>query len=157
MLSALDVAMYLLYIAFQNGDTITNLKMQKLLYYAQAWYMVNNGGKPLFSDEIQAWKYGPVVPAVYHFFKEYNSCPISHAVTEADISSVGQHERDFLDEFAAEYFSMSATELVSMTHNEAPWKTAYGKGDNAAIDTAEMYSFYKAMLDESDKKETANA
>ena len=71
MLSALDVAKYLLYIAFQNGDTITNLKMQKLLYYAQAWYMVNNDAKLLFTDEIQAGKYGPVRPVVYQFFKEY--------------------------------------------------------------------------------------
>lgn len=157
MLSALDVAKYLLYIAFQNGDTITNLKMQKLLYYAQAWYMVNNNGKLLFSDEIQAWKYGPVVPSVYQFFKEYNSYPIHHSVTEADISMIAEHERDFLNEFAVEYFSMSATELVSMTHNEAPWKVAYAKGINTKIDTGEMYNFYKAMLNESNKKETATA
>ena len=157
MLSALDVAKYFLFIAFQNGDTITNLKMQKLLYYAQAWYMVNNNGKLLFRDEIQAWKYGPVVPAVYQFFKEYNSYPIHHSVTESDIAIVPQHERDFLDEFAVEYFSMSATELVSMTHNEAPWKTAYSKGNNAVINTTEMYNFYRTMLNESEQKETALA
>ena len=155
MLSALDVAKYLLYVAFQNGDTITNLKMQKLLYYAQAWYMVNNEGTPLFSDEIQAWQYGPVVPSVYQFFKEYNSYPIDCSVTKEDIAIIGEHERDFLDEFAIEYFSMSATELVSMTHNEAPWKRAYEKGSNTKIDTMDMYKFYKAMYENS-KKETAN-
>ncbi|MBR6060810.1 MAG: DUF4065 domain-containing protein [Spirochaetales bacterium] len=148
MLSALDVAKYLLYIAFQNGDTITNLKMQKLLYYAQAWYMVNNEGKLLFADDIQAWKYGPVVPVVYQYFKEYNSYPIHYDISEDDIANVPQHEREFLDEFAVEFFSVSATELVSMTHNEAPWKTAYAKGINAVIDTNEMYNFYKALLNE---------
>lgn len=157
MLSALDVAKYFLYVAFQNGDTITNLKMQKLLYYAQAWYMVNNDGNLLFADEIEAWKYGPVIPAVYKFFKEYNSCPINYSVSESDIAVVAQHERDFLDEFAVEYFSMSATELVSMTHNEEPWKLAYAKGINTKIDALGMYNFYKAMLNESSKKETATA
>ena len=55
--------------AEQNqGDLMTNLRLQKLLYFAQGWYLARYG-KPLFSDEIEAWTYGPVVPEVYQTYK----------------------------------------------------------------------------------------
>lgn len=147
-LSALQVCKYLLNIAYQNGDLITNLKMQKLLYYAQAWYMVNNKGRRLFSDEIQAWKYGPVVPTVYNALKKHNRSPIRLNVDNEDFTVISKKQKKFMEEFAVEFFGVSASELVAMTHTEAPWKTAWAKGEGSVIDTAEMYSFYKQMLDE---------
>lgn len=84
MCRAYDVAKYILYIAYRNGDVITNLKMQKLLYYAQAWYMVNNKSELLFEDEIQAWRFGPVVPAVYEKMKRFKFNPISMRLSEKD-------------------------------------------------------------------------
>lgn len=63
---ALDVANY--FIANYGGGTeMTNLKLNKLVYFAQA-VSLKQYGVPLFSDEIQAWSYGPVEPEVYHAF-----------------------------------------------------------------------------------------
>lgn len=148
MHTAINIAYHLLDIAHRNGDCITNLKLQKLLYYAQAWFMVNNNGKLLFEDDIEAWKYGPVVRSVYDNFKKYNSSPIEISKRRRKIKPLEKNEEIFLEEFSITFYKFSASELVAMTHNERPWIDAYSKSPNSVIDTSVMYEFYKSMLDE---------
>lgn len=146
MCKAILVANKLLEIAYRNGDLITNLKLQKLLYYAQAWYLVNNNNEKLFDDDIQAWQYGPVVPEVYHTYKSYNSRAIDYKKVKEKNYSFTKKQEKYLEEFAIEYFRYSATELVTRTHNETPWQNAIAKGNNSVIDTTEMFNFYKSQL-----------
>ncbi len=73
--TASDVARYFLGLATEDGDLITNLKMQKLVYYAYAWTLVKNDRK-LFDEPIQAWANGPVVPSLYQELKCYRAGPI---------------------------------------------------------------------------------
>jgi uncharacterized phage-associated protein len=73
--SAEDVARYFLLRVLEDGDYITNLKMQKLVYYAYGWTLVKHGQR-LFDDPIQAWPSGPVVPALYALLSRYGSTPI---------------------------------------------------------------------------------
>ena len=68
MYSAVDVARYIIWYCKRQGYSISNLKLQKILYFVQAEFLVNTG-KPCFSEEIEAWDFGPVVPEVYHEFK----------------------------------------------------------------------------------------
>jgi uncharacterized phage-associated protein len=63
MAHVFDVARYVL----ERQGPVTTLKLQKLMYYVQAWAVVN--GEPLFSDGIKAWAQGPVVPALFHAHK----------------------------------------------------------------------------------------
>ena len=70
--SAEDIAFY--FVERSSGlpeNDLTNLKLQKMLYYAQAEYMKANNGQVLFEDKIEAWKHGPVVPSVYNLFNKY--------------------------------------------------------------------------------------
>ena len=74
--TANNVAKYLIYLASQEfvGDNkeregITNLKLQKVLYFVQAYYLAKLN-RPLFPDNIEAWEYGPVIPSVYRKYKE---------------------------------------------------------------------------------------
>jgi len=57
------------------GDDMTHLKLQKLIYFAQAWHLANTG-EPLFREDMQAWTHGPVVPSVWHAYKQYQWEPI---------------------------------------------------------------------------------
>lgn len=148
MCKAIKVANKLLEIANQNGDLITNLKLQKLLYYAQAFYLVNNNGKKLFDDDIQAWQYGPVVPSVYQEYKKFNSYPIDFSKVKDRKFNFTKNQLNYLSDFANEYFRYSATELVTKTHEEQPWKTAVAKGFNSVIDTSEMYEYYSKLVKE---------
>jgi len=101
---------------------ISNLKLQKLLYYAQAWYLVFNG-RPLFDDPIEAWVHGPVVARVFGDFKQYRWAPIDAPVTPLDSPEV----RDHLVEVLWVYGDYTATELERLTHSEKPWRDARGE------------------------------
>lgn len=73
--TARQVADYVIAFLAEHGDPTTNLKLQKLLYYSQAWYLALYD-LPLFDDRIEAWVHGPVVPPVYGAFKGKEWQPI---------------------------------------------------------------------------------
>lgn len=101
------------------------LKLQKLLYYAQAWNLVLNKAK-LFDDEIEAWVLGPAVAKVYRFFKEFNfeSPNVEFDIDSFDIFS--KEERELLDDIWRVYGKLDSSYLVTLTHNESPWQKARG-------------------------------
>lgn len=149
MYSAERVAEYILCLADLNGDTITNLKLQKLLYYAQAWFLVNNNNQRLFCDEIEAWQYGPVVPAVYSKYQKYGRSIIeTECNLFTDFEDFDENTRRYLEEFCEIFLKYSATELVGMTHQELPWNEAVKQGYRTPINTDTMFRYYSDMLNE---------
>ncbi|PKP61136.1 hypothetical protein CVT91_03840 [Candidatus Atribacteria bacterium HGW-Atribacteria-1] len=88
MVSVFDVTKLIIYLANKYGDLITNLRLQKLLYYTQVWHLVNFNKEPLFDDEIKAWNFGPVVEEVYHKFKNFRHTPISLNVKKDEIEKI---------------------------------------------------------------------
>ena len=150
-MKALDVTKYFLYKVNQEGDLITNLKMQKLLYYAQAWYLVNFD-KPLFDDQILAWNFGPVVKSVYDVYKEFRHTPIIFEEDfEENIKQFNKYDLRFLDEFYDQFSCYSAHDLINLSHNEAPWKKAH-KTASQAIDIGSMKDFYTKLYEKNIKK-----
>ena len=139
MTKAIDVAKYILCIANTNGDLITNLKLQKLLYYAQAWYMVNFDGQKLFDDDIEAWQFGPVIKSIYNLFKDFGREPILLSDEECNDYNLSETQKSYLAEFCETFLRYSATELVGMTHNEKKKKKAYEQANNTVIDTDLMF------------------
>jgi uncharacterized phage-associated protein len=123
------------------GDTISNLKLQKLLYYAQGFNLAVNK-KPLFADKIYAWEHGPVVQTVYHQFKEHggNSIPKPKSF---DFSVFNPKEREVLDEVYRIFGQFSAWKLRNMTHEEDPWKNT---ARDAVITHEAMRTFFKTRV-----------
>ena len=127
MLSAKDVAEYFLASSDDDEqDLISNLKLQKLVYYAQGIYLALHS-EPLFPDNIEAWVHGPVVPGLYHEYKRYGEKAIDPP-TNIDFEKYGTREREVLDEVYSFFGQFSAWKLRDMTHEEAPWKEAYNNG-----------------------------
>lgn len=121
MLSCDDVAKYFLALNDESaGDLISNLKLQKLAYYAQGFCLALYG-RPLFSERIEAWQHGPVVPDLYHQYKGYGSNAIP-APEGLDYSTYSVEEQKLLDEVYEVYGQFSAWKLRNMTHDEAPWR-----------------------------------
>lgn len=148
MLSCFDIADYFIWIANETGSFISNLKLQKLVYYAQAWHIAlyNN---PLFEEDFEAWVHGPVVPSLYQKYKSFGWQPISEDVAPGLPNDVLQ----FLDEVAEEYFACDAYELEQMTHAEDPWNWARGdlapdEPSNEVIKKEWMKEFYGARVEE---------
>lgn len=122
--SALDIAKKIIHCTdVERGDSITNLKLQKMLYYMQGyWLAIFN--KPLFDDEIEAWMYGPVVPEVYYEFKRHGSLSINpEEVKCPDNLILSDDEEGIFSDIMEEYGQFSAVKLMNMTHNEKPWKS----------------------------------
>ena len=142
------VADYFINFSHEVGDPISNLKLQKLLYYAQAWYLALYN-KALFGDRIEAWVHGPAVPPVYGAFKEWAWQPISDAPAAPALSAeVKKH----LNQVMRQYGPKNAYELELLTHSEKPWQDARGDippdaPSNAIITHSSMKGFYRSQLD----------
>ena len=104
-----------------SGDTISHLKLQKLVYYAQAWnYTLFNN--VIFKEEIQAWKHGPVVRSIYDRFKSSNVyTPINVSSLEIELVKFDERTEDLLLEINEIYGEHSASYLEDLTHSEKPW------------------------------------
>ena len=103
-----------------GSDLISNLKLQKLLYYAQGVYLAITGEK-LFSDDILAWKHGPVVEAVYYTYKSNGSNGIDYD-ENFDFSKFDKKTENILEAVYDNFAQYSAWKLREMTHQETPWQ-----------------------------------
>jgi uncharacterized phage-associated protein len=143
MLTCHNVADYLLAQQdAESGDTISNLKLQKLVYYAQGYHLAIYD-EPLFSEQIEAWTHGPVVPDLYHRFKSYGSSSLP-VVTELDLSIFNNSVQELLDEVYSVFNQFSAWTLRNMTHEEKPWKDH--ESDVSVIPTETLKDFFKSRI-----------
>ena len=108
------------------AGAVTPLALQKLLYYAQGWHLAAHD-EPLFDEEIQAWKYGPVVPLVYRRFRQLGDGRIPRAAIMTNPDGIlARPVLELLDWIGDRYGTLSAIELMRRTHNEAPWREIWG-------------------------------
>jgi len=126
----------------EKGDTTSNLKVQKLLYYVQGVHLAIYG-LPLFNEEIVSWQYGPVVPEVYSEFKEYGSGAIV-LQENFDFSIFEKEALEVLTEVHAVYGQFSAIKLMNMTHDEPPYNNTRSKG---VISREELIKYFKTQLE----------
>jgi uncharacterized phage-associated protein len=146
MPSVHDVANYFLAKCDPDaGDEMSNLKIQKLVYYAQGFHLALTG-EALFPEEIYAWAHGPVVPELYHTLKENGSAHIP-AADDFDAEAVFTLEqRELLDEVHETYGQFSAWKLRHMSHAEAPWKDADARGYSLVISHEALQTFFLTRL-----------
>jgi uncharacterized phage-associated protein len=150
MMSALQIAKYFVSLVDEEaGDSISNLKVQKLLYYAQGAHLALYDS-PLFPESIKAWSYGPVVPQVYHEYKY--CCAGAIPVERVELSDYSPRIREVLDEVNSVYGQFTASKLTAMTHQEPPWtKTPQGE----TISTEDMKEFFKTLVIPDDVSQAA--
>jgi uncharacterized phage-associated protein len=139
------VAECIISLSHEKHAPISNLKLQKLLYYSQAWHLALFK-HPLFKEEIEAWVHGPVVPEI---FRRYRDCKWS-PIPDSKLNSVCQF-RPHLEEVWRVYGNFTAFELERLTHSEDPWKNArIGIASDASshniISKSSMRDYYAARL-----------
>jgi len=121
METAFAIADYFLKLADDDsGELLSNMKLQKLLYYAQGFHLALYD-EPLFREPICAWTHGPVVPEVYYKYREYGNSGIP-SPPDADCSHLPEHTKEMLNEIFTVYGQFSAWKLRDLTHGEPPWK-----------------------------------
>lgn len=142
MPNVFDVAKYIL----QKHPAITAMKLQKLVYYSQAWSLVWDEA-PLFEEPIQAWANGPVVPELYKAHKgEFRVSQLN----DGDSSNLKAVQKETLDAVLDFYAPMTSQELSDLTHAEDPWRLARvglaeGQRGNREISLASMHEYYSSL------------
>jgi uncharacterized phage-associated protein len=140
----MDVAKYLLSMQDDDaGESITTLKLQKLLYYCQGFHLALFD-EPLFDDRIEAWDHGPVVPSVYHEFKGYGRETLPIQLFDVD-ASLTHDQRELIDEVYTVYGQFSAWKLRNMTHDEMPWKKTFEEGQST-IRHEDLRAYFSTQL-----------
>ncbi len=151
------IAKYFIWKASQENKKISNKKLQKLLYYAQAWYLAIEN-KPLFKDDIEAWIHGPTIRIIYNEFKKFGFRPIEIKINEKEIENIKND--DLLDEVWKLYGKYDADYLEALTHNEEPWQKAregleFDQSSDNIISKDSMKEYYKDRLTKMKQDATA--
>lgn len=137
MPSVLDVAQYIL----EKRGPMTTMKLQKLVYYSQAWSIVWTDNL-LFADDIEAWKNGPVVRYLWSVTR--GSFRVD-TIPGGDSSKLWDGDRETVDRVLDFYGGRDAQWLSDLTHMEDPWKEAYAKGQNTLISPEAMAEYYSSL------------
>ena len=120
MVGVEEVAKWFLY-----QSSMEHKKLQKLCYYAQAWHCALEG-EPLFSERIEAWVHGPVIPVLYQQYKDYGWQEIPQ-VKGFDESKISSGTLEVLRAVYDSYGGLTGIQLENLTHNESPWQVARGE------------------------------
>lgn len=143
MLRAEDVSRYFLAKqGAETGEAISNLKVQKLCYYAQGFALAILG-KPLFFEDIEHWPEGPVVPILYQRYKPHEAGPIPPP-NDLDLKLYDRETIDLLDKVYQIYGQFSAWKLRSKTHSEPPWMNT---PENCPITYIQLRAYFESVVD----------
>lgn len=130
---------------------LTPMKLQKLLFFAQSWHLkVKGKSSPLFDDNFARWKYGPVIPSLYHELKSYGSKPINSLLSNIDFDDDGDLiivtpsipksdaiACELINKIVAKYGKLTGTQLSNLTHEKGTaW--AAGPADGSPITWDQM-------------------
>jgi uncharacterized phage-associated protein len=145
MASVQDVAVYIL----QRTGKTSAMKLQKLVYYSQAWHLVWEE-RPLFPEKIEAWANGPVVRELYREHRKRFEVT-ARTFPEGNSDRLTETEQETIDAVVDSYGKLKAFELSEMTHREAPWKDARrgvppGAACTNIITKQAMAEFYESLL-----------
>lgn len=143
MANVKDVAQYIL----ERQGNMTTIKLQKLVYYCQAWSLVWRE-MPMFEDKIEAWANGPVVPELFQ--AHAGLFRIGAEAGIGDSAQLDEDSKDVIDNVLKGYGDKSTQWLVELTHLEEPWKQARGHVPcghkcDAVISHASMADYYSGL------------
>ncbi|MBC6400581.1 MAG: SocA family protein [Ekhidna sp.] len=141
MYKSISIANYLIEKSIYEGMEITPMKVLKLTYIAHGWYL-GLQKKPLITEQTEAWKYGPVIPNIYHYFKHYGSNDINELYfpdliedkKEYNFMSENEEINSFLNEIWKVYKNFKGGELSDLTHKKGtPWDITWNKNGGSTF------------------------
>lgn len=158
--SAVHIADCILATAHMQGLQLDQLQINKLCHLVNG-FTLKEQNDPAFYNDVEAWRYGPVIPDVYSAYKAYGTKTITHlemcrtSMNDSDalckrydelVGIVGRNAAAIVNGVVKEYAKFSGNELVRMTHGKnTPWKAAYKPGHNNIIPTQTIRDFYRSL------------
>lgn len=161
-INALSVANYFIELAYKENVSLTQLGLMKRVYAAHGFSLalLNISILDRRFDEVKAWKYGPVIPSVYHSFKCYKDKPITHKTIIVEWDEKTQREnyvtpdlndsriRTIVEMVWDRYKNYSDSEMVNLMHKPGtPWALCYEEGMNNDIPDSYTKLYYDKLVD----------
>lgn len=149
MYNVLDICYYIIKYSNDKDYGISNLKLQKLLYFIQAWFLVN-AHRPCFKEKIEAWDFGSVVPEVYKEFSQYACMDIlsvrryfNHGTWELESidALICETDKYLINQVVDRFANYTATDLLNLIHHQKPWLDAY-YGDTNIITNEMLLNYF---------------
>lgn len=140
MYNVVDICSYVINYCNSKGYSISNLKLQKLLYFIQAYFLVTTS-RPCFKETIEAWDFGPVVPKAYREYKLFGNANIPDVSARIGINRDDEERIQTVVDACSEF---SSTDLVRVTQNQEPWKRAYFPGAQKEITQQSIREYFSA-------------
>ncbi|MBS4050385.1 Panacea domain-containing protein [Methylomonas rivi] len=146
-------------LAKEGGSPLSPMKLQKLVYFAHGWFLSLSKGQPLIDEKIEAWRYGPVVPSLYHEFKSLGSKTIRDYATDMDkdFEIVTPHLPDdeslsaFIKKIWEVYGKYDGIQLSNITHKpDTPWAKVWGENGvpkNTDIPDSDIKEYFDKIRD----------
>ncbi len=157
MYNVLDVCRYIVNYSNEKDYGISNLKLQKILYFVQAFFLFNSKNQqPCFHERIEAWDFGPVVREAYNEYKQFGSCNIP-PIKSYTINTLGSwnqqivnytddvistEDKTIINQVLDAFKEHTANDLVEITHNQDPWLKAYRPYMNNEITNDSIREFF---------------
>ncbi|MBO7344554.1 MAG: DUF4065 domain-containing protein [Clostridia bacterium] len=163
MYNVLEVSRYIINYGHTKSYNISNLKLQKLLYFVQALFLISNdNNEPCFEEDIEAWDFGPVVPEVYHEYKMFGSLNIpkinqykelecdsngclSYVTKDFIDNVISRDDKDIIDLVVDNFAKYPAMKLVEITHRQSPWIKAYQEGKRTIISKDSIRRYFDGI------------
>lgn len=144
---SIELSKYVIRRMYEKGEKISHLKLQKLLYYIEAWHLVYTD-EPLICDEFEAWLHGPVIRKVWNFYKTYSvmfdDLPLPNQDNTINLT---EEQEQIIDDVLDEYGEKTGYYLECLTHVEVPWIEARKNGENEIISKNTMKQYYSRLID----------
>lgn len=152
-----DVVNFMLDYEYERGANwdLTNLKLQKLAYFAQGLCLAQYN-KRLFKERIEAWPYGPLIPRLYGQLRVYGSSVVTSPLADVVPITVNSDEGQTIIEIMDAFAHKAASELVNISHlSQSPWAKVWrsGLGQSAEITVEHIAAYFKAVLNQEPRKE----
>ncbi|HLL72320.1 MAG TPA: type II toxin-antitoxin system antitoxin SocA domain-containing protein [Pyrinomonadaceae bacterium] len=136
-------------LANNEGKKLTNMQLQKLVYIAHGFNLAV-AGEPLFTDEVHAWEFGPVIPDLYEELKKYGAGEVkARLLTRTPPIKSDNPEMDVINAVWGSYGKFTGPQLSAMTHKEGtPWSETWKKQPYGEIRNELIAEHYRKLLDE---------
>ncbi len=148
MYNCFDIAKYFTELASEENKGLDPMKLLKLTYIAHGYYLAFFD-ESLFSNQIQAWKYGPVIPELYYVIKPFGYNNVNPLVLDLHTKNqIKEEDKKFLKALWNSYKETSGITLSELTHKEnTPWDKVFNpNSDNIKIDDAVIKAYYKEKI-----------
>jgi len=145
--SSLDVARYIINKCAESGanNSLTPMQVLKLVYIAHGW-MLGLTGRPLICDQVEAWRYGPVIPKLYHAIKGYRSNVVAKVPRSEEVE-FDPSEQSIMDQVCTIYGPSTGLQLSQLTHKDgSPWAKTWNSEQRGCVISNDVIEAHYAKL-----------